>query len=665
MQKQKLLSGALPILAAVTGFLVCTAPRADIIDDALEPAPLPEVLTPVRLKQARTEVPASVSVIDAATIAAAGIRELPEIFRLVPGVAVGARSGWDYVVSYHGTSRYNSHRMQVMVDGRSIYQAGLAAIEWSDIPLAMEDIERIEVTRGPSTATYGANSFLGVINIITKHPDDNSPLRVKVTHGNNDTRDFYAAVSDSTTAGSYRVTAANRRDAGFDEKATGQTRRDSKNTQFINGRWAVAPNENWQLDVQAGFKTGYKQDDQNEADLSPQDYDVDNYFASVRSQHFLSATNSLKWQLDVAHSDYTKEWRTCTPLTAVASAYRGLVNRRTILCGDVDENSRSERVDFEVQDTWLSAGPWKLVSGVHAQYQNVNSETYYSGGEQRDTYQLFANLEYRFQQYWLTSLGASQEYLGSGESDLSPRAALLFLPNENHSIRLVYSEAIRTPDLFERKLKWHYVADNVVTTPAQATVPSRVITDTLYSPEKLRPERIRSRELGYYSLWWKRRLEWDIKLFNDDMDDLISDNPSYAGYYPVNDSHVKQRGGETEIHLRVSDALALQMSAAVIDSTSNSRKEETLTPHQSGSIGAIYQLSPTLNFSSFYYYQNRVNDTLFARWDNRIAKTMDFSKCRLTLSAVIQHYRDENADILVDNVYDDLNRLYFSADLSF
>lgn len=664
MQKQKI-----SLWAASSTFLLLVgiASVTNATDnDVLESIPLPEVLTPVRLKQPRTEVPASVSVIDANTIAASGIRELPEIFRLIPGMAVGARSGWDYIVSYHGTNRYNSHRMQVMIDGRSIYQAGLANIDWSDIPLAMEDIERIEVTRGPNTAAYGANSFLGIINIITKHPDDNPHLRTKVTIGNNNTRDFYASASDTLGSGSYRITAASRRDSGFDEKEGGQTRRDGKNTQFVTGRWALLPNADWQLDLQAGYKTGYKQDDKNGYDFSPRDQDVDSYFAGMRSQHFLSKNNSLKWQLDLAHSHNKMEWRTCERLIDLDSDLEGQVPDDSLLCGDVNENSRNERIDFDIQNTWLSEGPWKLVTGAHIQYQNVKSETFYSGSEQRDTYQLFANVEYRFFQHWLTSIGGSQEYFEHGEQDFSPRLALLFLPNENHSIRVVYSEAIRTPDLFERHLKWHYLVKNPATDPANLfPLPNQMELATLYSPESIKPERIRSRELGYYSLWWNRRLEWDIKLFNDDMNDLISDNPTYSDYYPINSSDVKQRGGETEINLHATDILVLHLSGAVIDSSSNNFREETITPHTSGSIGVIYQMTPQWQLSSFYYYQNRINDTIFARWDNRVAKSWEIAKTKLTLSAVVQHYSDENSDLLVDNVYDGLNRVYFSADLVF
>lgn len=83
-------SAAYSALCICLGTTVFTAPdsRAQLLNDQL-----PVVLTPARLKQNRSEVPASVSVIDREMIAASGIRRIPELFRLIPGTAVGARDG--------------------------------------------------------------------------------------------------------------------------------------------------------------------------------------------------------------------------------------------------------------------------------------------------------------------------------------------------------------------------------------------------------------------------------------------------------------------------------------------------------------------------------------------------------------------------------------------
>ena len=658
MSKQHLL------LLSLCASLFCSSLRAadaDIDVDAFDAAPLPEVLTPVRLKQPRTEVPASVSVIDAEMIQASGIRQLPELLRLIPGMAVGARSGWDYVVSYHGTNRSNSHRMQVMIDGRSIYQAGLATIDWSDIPLAMEDIERIEVTRGPDTAAYGANAFLGVINIITRHPDDSARLRFKVTGGTNHTTDFYASTSGNTGQGSYRMTLAGQRDSGFDKNEEGLPRRDGKDLQFINGRWLLTPTATWTLDLQAGYKTGVKHDDLGEGDITPPDQYDDNYFASINSEHFLSTTNSLKWQIDYSGTRNNSTWRSCAP----ASDLDPSLPSSWTICGDLNQNIRNERTDLDVQDTWLSEGPWKLVSGAHAQHQYVISESYYSGSVSRSTYQLFVDAEYHFLPQWSATLAGSQEYLGDGDQSFSPRAALLFMPDDENTFRVVYSEAIRTPDLFESRLAWHYIARNL-TLGNGSTIPgySEYPLPTYYSPANTE-ERIRSRELGYYGLWFKRRLEIDIKAFNDDLDDLISDNPSYGNYYPVNANSVKQTGAETDINLRVNAALRLHLNAAFIDSNATQFSEESLTPHKSGAAAVLFKPAPGWEYSSFYYYAYPVNGAKFVRWDNRVARDFNIASSRLTLSATVQHYFNKHPDLFADNVYDSPNRIYVALNLSF
>lgn len=668
-QQKKLLLAALPVL------LLCPPLYAVESDPAaLDSPPLPEVLTPVRLKQPRTEVPASVSVIDADMIAASGIRELPELLRLVPGMAVGARSGWDYVASYHGTNRRNSHRMQVMIDGRSIYQASLATIDWDDVPLAMEDIERIEVTRGPNTAAYGANAFLGIINIITKHPDDAPGVRTKVTAGNNSTTDIYASFSGTGAGESHRITAAARRDAGFDHQENGSARRDGKDLQYINGRWMLSPSADWNLDFQFGYKTGSKHDDYSDTDITPPDQSVDNYYASVASESFFSANNSLKLQLDYSGTNNTTEWRSCEALLELYPDLQGsplvgpLKLDQAFVCGDLNQNQRAERVDLDAQNTWLSDGPWKFVWGAHAQYQNVISETYYSGSAQRDTYQLFGNVEYHFLPQWLATIAGSHEYFGKGDHTFSPRLALIFLPNDNNSFRAVYSEAIRTPDLFETDSKWHYIARNlslIAPVPLPLSVPNQVDLQTYDSPEHLRPERIRSREIGYYGLWWNRQFEFDVKLFDDDMNDLISAGPSWGGYNPSNDASVKQRGYETEMKLHVADKLTLHASGALIRSSASTFREETLTPEKSGSLAAIYTPVKDWQIASFYYYANAINENKFTRWDNRIARHFHIASGNLTVSATVQHYFNDSSDLFTNNLYNGPNRIYLSADFAF
>jgi len=65
-----------------------------------------------------------------------------------------------------------ARRMQVLVDGRPVYGPATGGVRWMELPLDISDVERIEVIRGPNAAAYGANSFLGAINIVTQHPSE-------------------------------------------------------------------------------------------------------------------------------------------------------------------------------------------------------------------------------------------------------------------------------------------------------------------------------------------------------------------------------------------------------------------------------------------------------------------------------------------------------------
>ncbi len=196
---------------------IAAVPFAQADDEGLpdDGADLPVVLSATRLRQSIVDAPAAISVIDRQMIDQSGVRELPELLRLVPGMVVGYDNGWNAFVSYHGTSADMARRMQVLVDGRSVYQPTLAEVNWVGLPLELSDIDRIEVVRGPNAAAYGANSVLGVVNIITRHPADLPTVRAYTHMGADGIQDHYASGSGSKGPYSWSVSVNNRHDDGF------------------------------------------------------------------------------------------------------------------------------------------------------------------------------------------------------------------------------------------------------------------------------------------------------------------------------------------------------------------------------------------------------------------------------------------------------------------
>lgn len=112
----------------------------------------PVVLSASRLSQPLSEAPNAMTVIDRKMIVASGFRSIPDLFKLVPGMYVSYYKGSQAFVSYHGSTDQYARRMQVMIDGRSVYLPPVSTVDWADLPITVDDIERIEVIRGPDDA---------------------------------------------------------------------------------------------------------------------------------------------------------------------------------------------------------------------------------------------------------------------------------------------------------------------------------------------------------------------------------------------------------------------------------------------------------------------------------------------------------------------------------
>ncbi len=182
---------------------------------------MPVVLSANRLEQSVANAAVSISIIDRETIIASGARTIPEVLRLVPGMQVGYSGNEfgdepQYVVTYHGHSDQYSRQMQVLIDGRSIYEPFCGGIIWKSIPVNINDIERIEVSRGPNMATYGSNSFLAAINIITRTAAEDQGSFIQTNVGNNDIADLTYRYGGNNGNLDYRITIATLNDSGLD-----------------------------------------------------------------------------------------------------------------------------------------------------------------------------------------------------------------------------------------------------------------------------------------------------------------------------------------------------------------------------------------------------------------------------------------------------------------
>jgi len=139
-----------------------------------------------RKAQELAKAPAAVFVLTAADIRRSGATCIPEALELVPGLTVARLDGRSWIVSARGAARQYADKILVLIDGRSLYTPLFSGVIWDAIDVPMEDIEQIEVVRGPGAVMWGPNAVNGVINIITRNAHNTKGVQLSAAGGNED-----------------------------------------------------------------------------------------------------------------------------------------------------------------------------------------------------------------------------------------------------------------------------------------------------------------------------------------------------------------------------------------------------------------------------------------------------------------------------------------------
>lgn len=127
-----------------------------------------EITTVSRRESTVRQSPAAIHVITQEEIRRSSATTFPELFRRVPGMNVARIDNNKWAVSTRGFNQRFGDKMLVQVDGRTVYNPLFSGVYWDAVDYPLEDIERIEVIRGPGASVWGANAVNGIINIITK-----------------------------------------------------------------------------------------------------------------------------------------------------------------------------------------------------------------------------------------------------------------------------------------------------------------------------------------------------------------------------------------------------------------------------------------------------------------------------------------------------------------
>lgn len=483
---------------------------------------VPMVLSVSRLRQAVSDAPAAVTVIDRQMIRDAGAWDITDLFRLVPGMYVAGSADRGSLlpnptVSYHGMADSFSRRMQVLVDGRSVYTPLFGGPIWSSLGISMDDIERIEVIRGPSSAAYGANSFLGVINIITSHAAESRGNQLSVMAGQpgGDVRYRYGGKTGDLD---YRVTVGQFLAQGITDTPapTPQNkevfkRYDNQRVGLLNFRGDYQIDARDSLESQISYSAGFHQTGQQDKAPNynpPRDNYLESHSLSLRWQRAISPdeqvwvryfTNRDAMSFDEANAVTT------VPGLAVPSPLTGPIQMV------------AERHDLEAQHTFAPSATTRLVWGGGLRRDAVSSQLFLGTSAPLAFHQsdVFTNLEWRPSRDWVFNGGLMVENNSFTGTHLSPRLAANFHPTPGQTLRLSVSQATHTPVVLEELANYQFTYK-----PCPIGFLGSSCSLLGYrTGNPLQSERIVSREVGYLFDFGPGNL--DVKYSLDDLSRLI------------------------------------------------------------------------------------------------------------------------------------------------
>ena len=577
---------------------------------------MPVVLSRDKLEQAPSRSPVAISSIDRDLIEASGARTIPDALRLIPGIVIG-HSVNDFgdkpllVVAYHGHSDQFSRQMNVLIDGRSIYDPLLGGVNWYNIPVSIDDIERIEVTRGPNASTYGSNSFQAVINIITRHASEDRGHFAKVNAGNHDILDATYRFGGNNGDLDYRATLATVNDDGQD-RAGGNDALDDVNSGLLDYRLDYQINSKNQLTYSGSYGRTNQQ-----AEASLRD--------NLKPERVVRNTNAhqyLRWDSTVDDRqsfvakyflNYLKEtddYLTQTIDIPPIDPFRLPINA----------SFTNQRHNLEFTHYIGPADKLDLVWGASTQYDHIDSDYYLSTKKtfSRLTLRLFGNAVWDINRHNTLDVGILIEKNEAMSSDFSPR-------------RIGASQAIRTPFIFEQEGDITHTQDITIggVPPSALPPPFNALPDTLVDKvlapaDNLESEQITTYELGYYGKLLNKRLLISTRLFQDRLEKLIDgpevtdptglDNLDEIGLEPVafvfdNLYNTKVRGIEAELDYSTPRSFRVVASGALLDieadpfpGSPKPREYEESAPDHSLSLLAMNDFNEKYSASLGFYY---------------------------------------------------------------
>lgn len=558
---------------------------------------IPVVVTAAKKEQPITEAPATVFVITSENIKQSGATNIPDVLRTVPGVDVMTITARNQQVGIRGFNTPQSNKILVLIDGRSVYWDSYGLVLWDLFPVGLEEIERIEIVRSPSSSLYGANAYCGVINIITKTPAQLGGSQIGATGGEHGTLFSSLLHSGISEKIDYKVSAEyNTTDEWRTDKMAGEITRGNALFEYKvdeKSRFAVS-----------GGRNHFKNRD---------------FFASESIGKTKMIGNFDYLQLDYNYPDI--KFRTFMKREDVDNEWLRTGNKDAWLTTEYDTEFQHS-LDIGEKNSFI----W----GADYRYNTIDKNLYIPYDYTQNLWALFLEDEAKITDNIRLTLGGRYDDHPLVDGHFSPRGTVSYSLAKERVVRLSVAKAYRNPTFTD---SYTYV-ENQYTTTLPSPFPQMNIPYTFINQgnKNLKSEGVTSYEIGYLSTRLKK-VRFNMNLFYNEYASFFTVNTvntyytanelfpgSPAGLFPKrivntfdNGGNAQGIGGETILDVFITDWLSGTANYSYQQITDKDDDPATITVDEKNRIRPDYPKNKA-NAGLSAKFKNGISANLLANW---------------------------------------------------
>lgn len=386
------------------------------------------VISAGKKSQRLSQTAAAVFVISQEDIRRSGVTSVPEALRMAPGIQVARINTHSWAISSRGFNGLFANKLLVLIDGRSVYTPLFSGVYWDTQDLMLEDVDRIEVIRGPGATLWGANAVNGVINIITKNAKDTKGGLLSAGGGSEER--YFGGLrygGDMGDSGAYRLFGK-----GFSRDGSNRLGEESGDDDWQGAHGGFRAD--WELDADTFSLAGDGHYQEKSADFLTPSLEAASAVPTTDNLYLNGANLIGRWLHK--HSEGSE--------TQLQGYYEHVERDDSVIEHDRDT------FDLEVQQRQRILESHELIGGLgyRASRDHIDGTFVLSADPSRRTSNLFTAFlqdDYSLTEKTHFILGSKLEHTEFTGFEVQPNARFLTNFSEGHTFWTAISRAVRTP----------------------------------------------------------------------------------------------------------------------------------------------------------------------------------------------------------------------------